>query len=104
MSGSTARASLFATTSHPPTKRGRGRPRKTPAPLPSASPSQSPATDPAPVKRRKLRQPATPSQDNVFAIKDIVDEKFVDGKHFFKIDWEDNPATGESFEPTWVST
>lgn len=41
-------------------------------------------------------------QDNVFAIKDIIDEKFIRGKIHYQIDWEDDPITGESFSPTWV--
>ncbi|KAK7711004.1 hypothetical protein SLS63_012841 [Diaporthe eres] len=40
-------------------------------------------------------------QDNVFAIKDIIDEKFIHGKRHYKIDWQDDPNTGESFSPTW---
>lgn len=41
-------------------------------------------------------------RDHVFAIKDIIDEKVVDGQRFYKIDWADDSVTGESFEPTWV--
>lgn len=51
-------------------------------------------------KRPKLRHDTR--QDNVFAIKDIVDEKFIHGKRHYKIDWQDDPNTGESFSPTWV--
>lgn len=53
-----------------------------------------------PGERRRLRHEH--SRDTVFAIKDIIDEKFVDGKRWFKIDWADDPTTGQSFEPTWV--
>lgn len=55
---------------------------------------------PPPARKRKLRDEAR--HDSVFAIKDIVGEKVVDGKRFYKIDWADHPTTGESFEPTWV--
>lgn len=50
--------------------------------------------------RPKLRHDTC--QDNVFAIKDIIDEKFIHGKRHYKIDWQDDPNTGESFSPTWV--
>lgn len=50
--------------------------------------------------RPKLRHDTR--QDNVFAIKDIIDEKFIHGKRHYKIDWQDDPNTGQSFSPTWV--
>lgn len=50
--------------------------------------------------RPKLRHDTR--QDNVFAIKDIIDEKFIHGKLHYKIDWQDDPNTGGSFSPTWV--
>lgn len=67
----------------------RARPRKKP---------QSPSPPPAATKRRKHDTP----QADFFAIKDIIDEKFIGGKRHYKIDWEDNSSTGASFEPTWV--
>lgn len=89
-----------ASSSRPyPRLRGRQRQRQRTKVPSSASSSSSPA--PAPSKKRKTRH-ATQHTD-FFAIKDIVAEKFVDGKRFFKIDWEDNPVTGEPYEPTWVS-
>lgn len=60
------------------------------------------APAPIPVKRRKPCKENETHQDNVFAIKDIIDEKLINGKRFFKIDWADDSTTGESFEPTWV--
>lgn len=65
--------------------------------------SQAKAQRAAPPKRPgrpKLRHDTR--QDNVFAIKDIIDEKFIHGKRHYKIDWQDDPNTGESFSPTWV--
>lgn len=53
-----------------------------------------------PKKRPKLRHDIR--QDNIFAIKDIIDEKFIRGKRHYKIDWQDDPTTGEPFSPTWV--
>lgn len=73
------------------TRRLRERPRKN-----KTVDSPSLAT----VRRRTLRDEAR--HDSVFAIKDIVDEKVVNGTRFYKIDWADHPTTGESFEPTWV--
>lgn len=83
-------------------QRARGRPLKRSRP-PDASRSCSLVNTPAPVKRRKLQRAGSALQDNVFAIKDIIDEKSVRDKLFFRIDWEDNPVTGETYEPTWVS-
>lgn len=62
--------------------------------------SQAKALRPPTPKRPKLRHDTR--QDNVFAIKDIIDEKFIHGKRHYKIDWQDDPNTGESFSPTWV--
>lgn len=58
------------------------------------------AASPKRLRRPKLRHDTR--QDNVFAIKDIIDEKFIRGKRHYKIDWQDDPNTGESFSPTWV--
>jgi len=44
---------------------------------------------------------ATPT-DKLYQLKDIVAEKIQGGKTFYKIDWEDDPDTGEVFEKTWV--
>ena len=33
-----------------------------------------------------------------WAIKDIIEES----KLKYKVDWEDNPRTGEKYAPTWV--
>lgn len=52
-------------------------------------------------KRKKSHHATTP-QDNIFAIKDIIDEKLVNGRRYYKIDWADNPITGESYTSTWV--
>lgn len=62
--------------------------------------SQAKAQCPQIPKRPKPRHETR--QDNVFAIKDIIDEKFVRGRLHYRIDWEDDPNTGEPFSPTWV--
>lgn len=103
-SNTTRKPTPAATTSHPATKRGRGRQQKTTR---QRSPSQSspPTATIAPLKkRRKQRQASKPIQDNIFQIKNIIGEKFIDSKRFFEIDWEDNPVNGEVFKPTWVGT
>lgn len=61
--------------------------------------AKSPRTTPR--KRRKSHNATNPN-DNLFAIKDIIDEKIVDGKRYYQIDWADNPTTGQSYSPTWV--
>ncbi|KUI57938.1 hypothetical protein VP1G_05232 [Cytospora mali] len=50
-------------------------------------------------KRRKSHHVTT--YDNFFAIKNIINEKLIDGKLHYQIDWADNPTTGESYLPTW---
>lgn len=84
------------------TKRGRGRPPKTakqPLRLPSSSPTLAIAP---PKKRQKRRQAGSRTQGDIFLVKDIIGEKFIDGKRFFEIDWEDNPVNGEAYPTTWV--
>jgi hypothetical protein len=68
---------------------------------------QSPAAKPTKPKRRKSAAPKPkarePSPDAaLYAIRDIVGEKFVKGKLLYKVDWADNPTTGERYDPTWV--
>ncbi|KAF3760178.1 hypothetical protein M406DRAFT_109289 [Cryphonectria parasitica EP155] len=60
------------------------------------SPPPTPAKK---TKKRKLRDDIL--QDNFYAIKDIIDEKFIGSQRYYKIDWEDHPITGETFEPSW---
>ncbi|KAL1840735.1 hypothetical protein VTJ49DRAFT_175 [Mycothermus thermophilus] len=52
--------------------------------------------------KRKTREPSPPEDDDVlYAIRDIIDEKFENGKLYYRVDWADDPITGESFDPTW---
>lgn len=83
---------VAASTASQNTRRPRGRPRKHRRSSPSASTQSS-----SPGLRNDT------SQTNLYAIKDIIDEKIVDGKLYYKIDWADDPRTGEVFEPSWVS-
>jgi hypothetical protein len=53
--------------------------------------------------RRGTRSTRHKTNSTVFyAIRDIVAEERRKGKIYYKIDWEDDPRTGESYEPTWV--
>ncbi|KAG8158810.1 hypothetical protein KVR01_011253 [Diaporthe batatas] len=61
--------------------------------------SQAKAQCPQTPKRPRPRHEIL--QDDVFAIKDIIDEKFIRGRLHYRIDWEDDPRTGGSFLPTW---
>ncbi|CAG9999711.1 unnamed protein product [Clonostachys byssicola] len=52
---------------------------------------------------------APPADDNEeesgwYVIKDIIDERRVRGKVEYLIDWEDNPKTGKSYDPTWAKS
>jgi hypothetical protein len=56
-------------------------------------------------KRRKpaaanptAREPT--SEAVLYEIRDIIDEKYVKGKLLYKVDWADDPTTGEQYDPT----
>lgn len=51
--------------------------------------------------RRKSKQKPK-VEDELYAIKDIIDEKYERGRVWYRIDWEDDPNTGEQFDPSWV--
>ncbi|KAK4137637.1 hypothetical protein BT67DRAFT_460186 [Trichocladium antarcticum] len=68
-------------------------PKQPPAKPPKQKPRKS--AKPRPIARE-------PTPDEVFyQIRDVVDEKRVRGKLFYKVDWADNPTTGERYNPTW---
>lgn len=59
-------------------------------------------------KSKPVISAAPPADDDEeesgwYVIKDIIDERRVRGKVEYLIDWEDNPDTGKSYDPTWVS-
>ncbi|AEO56413.1 hypothetical protein MYCTH_2301313 [Thermothelomyces thermophilus ATCC 42464] len=49
---------------------------------------------------RSATREQTPD-DALYEIRDILDEKLVKGRLLYKVDWADNPATGERYDPTW---
>lgn len=55
-----------------------------------------------PLSRKKPGRAEDPD-DVWYQIKDIVDEKYDKGKLLYKVDWADNPTTGEPYEQSWVS-
>ncbi|VUC36868.1 unnamed protein product [Clonostachys rosea] len=53
--------------------------------------------------------PAPPADDDEeesgwYVIKDIIDERRVRGKVEYLVDWENNPDTGKSYDPTWAKS
>ncbi|KAL2178902.1 uncharacterized protein P884DRAFT_195564 [Thermothelomyces heterothallicus CBS 202.75] len=67
---------------------------------------RSPAKSTKQKRRRRAAAPrsATREQtpdDALYEIRDILDEKLVKGRLLYKVDWADNPATGERYDPTW---
>lgn len=84
------------------TARQSGRERRSKSRVARPPSRSSSPPSPAPAKRRKLRHENETPREHVFAIKDIIDEKTANGKRFYKIDWADDPRTGQTFEPTWV--
>ncbi|KAL2129684.1 hypothetical protein VTI74DRAFT_7439 [Chaetomium olivicolor] len=61
---------------------------------------------PAKSKRRKSARARSttrePSPGEVlYEVRDILDEKYDKGRLLYKVDWADNPTTGERYDPTW---
>lgn len=54
-----------------------------------------------PARAKPTSRPANPDE-TFYEIRGIVDEKYVGGKLLYKVDWVDNPTTGERYDPTWV--
>ncbi|KAK4042873.1 hypothetical protein C8A01DRAFT_13508 [Parachaetomium inaequale] len=57
-----------------------------------------------PTKQKRRRPVATREptpEEEIFEVRDILDEKLVKGKLLYKVDWADNPTTGERYDPTW---
>lgn len=60
--------------------------------------------------KQKRRKPARGSratrkptpEERLYEVRDILDEKSAKGVLLYKVDWADNPTTGERYEPTWV--
>lgn len=67
---------------------------------------QVPAKSTKSRRRKSARAKPTvraPTPDETFyEIRGIIDEKYVGGKLLYKVDWVDNPTTGERYDPTWV--
>jgi hypothetical protein len=54
-------------------------------------------------KQRRAAQPVRDTDDVLYTIRDIIDEKKdKKGNLFYQIDWADDPRSGESYAPTWV--
>jgi hypothetical protein len=53
----------------------------------------------SPSRRRKTKPVADGDKDKLWTVRSIQAEK---GNKYL-IDWEDDPVTGESYAPTWVS-
>ena len=64
------------------------------APLPKRKRSTNQATS---KKRARIEDSPEPTDDTEYRAKDILDEN---AKKYL-IDWEPDPSTGKSFEPTW---
>ncbi|GAB1314364.1 Chromo domain-containing protein [Madurella fahalii] len=66
---------------------------------------QVPAKSTKSRRRKSARAKSTlraPIPDETFyEIRGIVDEKYVGEKLLYKVDWVDNPTTGERYDPTW---
>ncbi|KAK3997574.1 citron Rho-interacting kinase [Cladorrhinum sp. PSN332] len=53
-------------------------------------------------KPAKRRPPSSPEPaEQYFTIRDILAEKYERDKLLYLVDWEDDPTTGEKYEPTW---
>ncbi len=56
---------------------------------------------PKPAASRQSTREPTPDEE-FYAIRDILDERRIDGILQYRVDWADNPTTGERYDPTWV--
>lgn len=57
-------------------------------------------------KKSKPLLPAPEDDDQDvgwYIIKDIINERRVRSQIEYLVDWENNPQTGEIYDPTWVS-
>ncbi|KAK3297511.1 uncharacterized protein B0H64DRAFT_457707 [Chaetomium fimeti] len=41
------------------------------------------------------------ADEGFYEVRDILDEKSAKGRLLYKVDWADNPTTGERYQPTW---
>ncbi|KAJ4306553.1 hypothetical protein N0V88_001357 [Collariella sp. IMI 366227] len=39
--------------------------------------------------------------ESLYEIRDIIGEKYEKGRLLYRVDWADNPTTGERYDPTW---
>ena len=62
----------------------------------SESPTQSSSS---PRKKRRKVEEAT---DELWAVREILEERRNQGRLEYLVDWEDSKVTGVSFSPTWV--
>lgn len=60
---------------------------------------------PKPKQRRRPKKSKSrpPQEPEWYAIKRILDQKLVNGRLTYLVDWEDNHNTGEAYPPSWVS-
>lgn len=61
--------------------------------------AESPVRQPSPSEKRLKQKEDSPP---LYNIKGILSERKIGKTTEFLIDWEDNPETGEPYEPTWV--
>jgi hypothetical protein len=53
--------------------------------------------------KSKSRKKVT-AEEGWWSIRAIIDERLVNGRVEYLVDWEPDTKTGKSFEPTWVSS
>ena len=54
-------------------------------------------------RKRKGKGKSTEVSEEFFDVKEIVDEKIVNGKILYLIDWEDDKITGKKYPKSWAS-
>ncbi|KAL7925455.1 hypothetical protein ACQKWADRAFT_284081 [Trichoderma austrokoningii] len=52
-------------------------------------------------KKSKNRKPPAEVDLGWYTIRRILDEKTVRGRVQYLVDWDDNPVTGQAYDPTW---
>ncbi|KYK58743.1 hypothetical protein DCS_05760 [Drechmeria coniospora] len=51
--------------------------------------------------KSRSRKPKAAQDDGWFSIRGILDERPVEGGVEYLVDWDDNPNTGDAYDPTW---
>jgi hypothetical protein len=55
-----------------------------------------------PAKTKPARPVIADPDEELYEIRGILEEKYDGSRLLYKVDWADNPTTGERYDPSWV--